>query len=604
MYRDAATPKVKISENQAGKPQIRSVPYRGLRRLLLMLGLMPLVFLLSACSYPGKGDCKGVGNDSSPTSGVTICVTNPARTDNYPNQQEGGEWYIQWILNAIKTILVSIASAAISVAIAITSAIFNNTASLDFPSCHTSDPANPVNSPSSITCAAHSVWQTVNMVAGTALLPLFMFWRFFSATFLGAIIEEFSESLFIVIPKFVIACLVLIYSDYLYTSLFGLSEMLFDLILGGDGRTTVYDIGVQVQETVTTLSAVNNLGMLSLLVLISLITSLVFVVLGIAFFIRTVLIILMFVLVGPAIVAGTTEEFRGWTGRWWSCVQALLISPIPVAVCLVLVLKTSSLIINSSDVDQGPFQAATDPYQFATYMIYVTCFLIAASWFLIALTAQSSRIAFGALRSGARAVKVSLGGVAAGAGIIGAGGGAAAQPYIDDLKKATRYVGQERRVVEGFGGSVNSAASSAPPTGGTGFTELGQSIRGLQGGIQEMSRQNSSYLPPQLPPPGNGWGNGPPPSPPPSAPSSYDPPDRPGGGGGMAANVQVATISKSEVASSWPTPSNVSEGQIVRYVPAAESYLDLYGGKKVRLDKPSQTQAKKVKPIKKDAPHK
>lgn len=574
---------------------------RGLLRfLLLALMLISLTLLLSACAYPGKGDCRGVGNGSDPTTGVSNCVTSPPRTDNYQNQIEGGPWYIQWILEALKTLLVSLSSAAINVATAIFAAVFNSTASLDFAGCSAAyGPPNPLLGQDSITCVAHNTWWTVVSVAGISLLPLLAFWKIFTSTMVGAVLEEFRESLWVVVPKLIITVLVLYYLNLLYTSIFGLSEMFFDLILGGEGHRTVYDIGTQVQATVATLNGVNNLGMLALLTLLSLVVALIFVILGLAFFVRTILIILMYILSGPAVVAAASDEFRPWFFRWWSSVQALLISPIPVSACLLLVMKATSLVANSSDVERGPFQAATDPYQFATYMIYVACFLVAAAWFLIALTAQSGRVAFGALRAGVKAVGLGIGAAVVGTGLAAAGGVKLARAAGKAFPEGSSGSSKSGNVpIGGFeaggeGGVPNGFPPPpvyTPPTVQTGYSELGQSMRGVQVSLQEMARIGANpppLLPPPLAPLPANWSR-----------NSYERQPlqlRTAEGSGASASaefysvrVENAPVTRNEPEPPTVTPPPVSEASY-RHISESEireSFNDPYHGARVQYDPP------------------
>jgi hypothetical protein len=493
----------------AGVVKVENRGMAGWKKLALLLLLSGLALILSACSYPGKGDCKGVGNDSDPTSGVATCVTSRTPTDSFRNEKESGPWYIQWIIDAIRTLLISTAAAAINITTGIFNLIFNQTASLDFAGCSDAwGPRNPLLN-GSITCAAHGVWWNVTSVSVTVLLPLLVLWKLFSSGFLGAVIEEFRESMWTSIGKLIITGLVLYYLNLLYTSLIGFSELLFNLVLGGDGYQTVADIGFEIRRTAATLEGVQNLGMLALLVLISLLTSLVFLALGIAFFARTVLIIIMYVLSGPAVIAAASDEFRGWFLKWWQSVLALVISPLPVAVCLLLVQQASNLVLNASDVDRGPFQAGTDPYSFATYLIYVCCFLIAAAWFLVALTAQSGRIAVGAFRSGMKAL-----GLGAGAAGLAVGVGAyAGSKALRGAGEALRNPSGNRPDASEIPGIKPQPASqpvtgqSVPSQNGQNLNDLGQSMRGVQLGLQELARTGASNSP-QLPPPRSGGSGG------------------------------------------------------------------------------------------------
>ncbi len=345
-------------------PKQRRTRQRKFIKLLLVTGLLVATsLLLSACTYPGQDPpCQGVNR-----AGAGCPILGTIGDD--PN---GGDWYVGWALNIVRTILSSIAIAAVKIGVGIFYVIFSNISSTDFAACNLAGASS-----TSPTCAVTSVFNTVRIIA-FAFLPVIIAWKIFKSYFVGAIIEEVHEPFILIAFKTFLVAIVLYFMDYIVTGAFGLRNILFSAIIGGP--QTLSNLGAGIVNSVGSTDHVNNIGLLLFLTFICIVTGIVYIFLGLAFFLATIIVFILFALSPLAEIAFLTEEFKGWFYKWLESIQAMLIAPIPTAICFALVnVLTGTSCIASSNGDPNQLlcipQAHDDIAGFVLKYIYIISFL-------------------------------------------------------------------------------------------------------------------------------------------------------------------------------------------------------------------------------------
>jgi hypothetical protein len=183
---------------------------------------------------------------------------------------------------------------------------------------------------------------------------------------------------------------------------FGISNILFDTIIGGAqslndvSRNLLGDCGSAnvCGAGIGSVGNVKNIGLLLFMTLICLAASIVFIVLGLVFFLRTILIFILFAISPLAVVAGLTEEFKPWFGRWFQSVQAMLIAPIPVAVCFALIKAFTGAIPSANG----------DPAGFILQLVYIISFMAIGAILMFKIAGQVGGLAYGLAAAGIGAV--------------------------------------------------------------------------------------------------------------------------------------------------------------------------------------------------------
>ncbi len=179
---------------------------------------------------------------------------------------------------------------------------------------------------------------------------------------------------------------------------FGISNILFDTIIGGAqslndiSKNLIGDCGSAsvCGAGIGSVGEVKNIGLLLFMTFICLAASIVFIVLGLVFFLRTIIIFILFALSPLALVAGLTEEFKPWFGRWLSSVQAMLIAPLPVAICFALVKAFTRAIPSASG----------DPAGFILQLVYIISFLAIGAILMFKIAGSVGGMAFGLAAAG------------------------------------------------------------------------------------------------------------------------------------------------------------------------------------------------------------
>lgn len=358
-----------------------------LRVLTLCSLLLGLALLLSACDYPGQDPpCVGANKNASGCADPVQKIVD---------DQNGGPWYVSWALDIIRSILSSAAINAVRLGISVFWQVFTNLASTDFASCTAgTGGAGP-------TCTAASVFSMVNTVA-FIFLPLILFYKIFKSYFLGGLIEPLHEGFLSFFSRILVGGFAMLFLAVLVSGAFGISNILFDTIIGG--AASLSDISKNLLGDCVTSSAcgsgigsvgnVKNIGLLLLMFVICLAVAIIFIVLGLVFFLRTILIFILFALSPLAVVAGLTEEFRPWFTRWLQSMQAMLIAPIPVAVCFALVKAFT-----------GTIPAANaDPAGFSLQLVYIGSFMFIGAVLMFKIAGEVGGFMFGVAAAGLGAV--------------------------------------------------------------------------------------------------------------------------------------------------------------------------------------------------------
>ncbi len=370
---------IKSNINTSPRPQVKAKIFR----LVLVIGLLTgLALLLCACDYPGQDPpCVGANKNAEG------CADPVQKITDDPN---GGPWYVSWALDIVRSVLSSVSINSVRLGISVFWQVFTNLASTDFASCSTGGG-------SGATCQAASVFSLVNTVA-VLFLPLILVYKIFKSYFLGGLIDGFHEGFLSFFPKIIIGGFAMYFLAGLFSGAFGLSNILFDTIIGG--ASSLADISQNMLGNcpdanvcgagIGSVGDVKNIGLLLFLTIVCLLAAIVFMVLGLVFFLRTIIVFILFALSPLAIVAGLTEEFRPWFGRWLSSVQAMLIAPIPVAICFALVKAFTKAIPSANG----------DPAGFILQLVYIISFLAIGAILMFKIAGSVGGMAFGLAAAG------------------------------------------------------------------------------------------------------------------------------------------------------------------------------------------------------------
>ncbi len=422
-------------------------------KLVLVIGLLfGLALLLSACSYPGQDPpCVGANKNAAG------CADPVQKIVDDPN---GGPWYVSWALDIVRSVLSSVSINSVRLGISVFWQVFTNLASTDFASCGGGGSGSP-------TCQAAGVFSMVNTVA-VLFLPLILSYKIFKSYFLGGLIESFHEGFLSFFPKIIIGGFAMYFLGLLFSGAFGISNILFDTIIGG--AASLADISQNMLGNCQNASVcgagigsvgdVKNIGLLLFITVVCLLAAIVFMALGLVFFLRTIIIFILFAISPLAVVAGLTEEFRPWFGRWLSSVQAMLIAPVPVAICFALVKAFTS----------GIPSANGDPAGFILQLVYIISFLAIGAILMFKIAGSVGGMAFGMAAAGMGAL--TQGAVWAALGPGKDGGSAESETHNSGGK--------------GKAGKGNSVSTAASPQSDNGFEGIGAvpavSINGSSGG--------------------------------------------------------------------------------------------------------------------------
>ena len=428
--------------------------------LVMVVGLITLALLLTSCSVPGANEdppCVGANK------GADGCADPTGKA--LKDQDNGGEWYDKWAFDIIRRFASSASINSVGVGISIFWKIFTTLGSTDFVDCK----AGVTDSPQ---CTAVDLLGSIRLIS-FVFFPLILSYKFFKSYIVGSVIDTVYESAFSFVPKVLIAGVVIMFLEAIITGAFGMSNLLFSTILGGpkdlsnasgilgDSNCVNQSGGRPVNCTVSgiyTIQTVQDVGLTLIMMLVCFMVAIAYIALGICFFFRTIIILVMLCLGPLAIVAATTEETKPWFGKWLAGVQALLVAPIPVAICFALVKAFLG--------GDGIPPAHEEPAGFLLRLVYVLSFLVIGTLMMFRIAGQTGGALFGLAVGGAAALggyaAGRLGGSLAGAG-SGAGAGAGAGSFMGGASPQLALAGGG-----GFDGAGSNPYGSAPPTPGGG----------------------------------------------------------------------------------------------------------------------------------------
>lgn len=432
--------------NKAGSIRFRPV------RTGLVIGLcVGLALLLSACAYPGQDPpCVGANKNAEGCADPVQKIVD---------DQNGGPWYVSWALDIVRSILSSVAINAVRLGISVFWQVFTNLSSTDFAACTSGGGGS-----SNPTCSAANVFARVNTVA-VLFLPVIMFYKIFKSYFLGGLIEPLHEGFLSFFPKILLGGFVMYFLAVIFSGAFGISNILFDTIIGG--AQSLNDIsknllgdcggGSVCGSGIGSVGSVKNIGLLLFMTVICLVASVVFIVLGLVFFLRTILIFILFALSPLAVAAGLTEEFKPWFGRWLGSVQAMLIAPIPVAICFALVKAFTGAIPSA----QG------DPAGFILQLVYIISFLTIGAILMFKIAGEVGGLAFGLAAAGLGTVA----GYGVGAALGKSGGNDKSDSSQVEGSSGAGTTGEEakRKSSGSSSGGISSASSTGSAVGSSGL---------------------------------------------------------------------------------------------------------------------------------------
>ncbi len=463
----------------------------GVFGLLLLLGLS---LLLSGCAdYPGAdppctGSQKNAPGCDPPTSGLS---DNPV----------GGEWYQDWAFKIVQKMLSNLAIQAVQLSVSVFWSIYTNLSSTDFAGCGA---GNGTGTP---TCSAVEAFSAIRTVA-FVFFPLIMLYRTFKSYFLGQWIEGWYESFLAICARLLIAGFCIASLEVIMTGAFGISNQLFNAISGGpEGLNEIAKAvvghgwspgappgSILSQPAIGVLSVeyVVNVGLLIFILIICLLMALVFIFLGVVFLLRTVLVFILFAMSPLGVLAGTLDEFKPWFFKWFQSVQAMLIAPLPVAICFRLIGSFAQNVPSAHD----------NPPEFILTMVYIICFLAIGALLMFKIAGALGGVLFGALTA---AAGFAVGGIVGGIGGLNWGlsrnGGADEQAKTaQEKKKVTSGTSQ---LESGSGGDSEASGLGGSGAGSPGFglqerkqqMEMASALRTLTETMKASSFSQSSPLP-------------------------------------------------------------------------------------------------------------
>jgi hypothetical protein len=136
------------------------------------------------------------------------------------------------------------------------------------------------------------------------------------------------------------------------------------------------------------------------------VVAIIFVLRGVIFLLRTVIVFILMVISPLAIMAGLSDEFKSYFYQWLGAMQAMLIAPLPAAICFRLVTTYVTSVPNPN----------ADPAGFLLKLIYIASFLSIGGILMFKIAGQAGEMIFG----------VVVGAIGALVGVMAGGGSAVA----------------------------------------------------------------------------------------------------------------------------------------------------------------------------------
>jgi len=401
--------------------------------------------MLSGCAdYPGAdppctGSQKNAPGCDPPNSGLK----------DDPN---GGDWYIDWAFKIVRDMLSNLAIQAVNLAVSTFWSIFTNLASTDFAGCSA---GNGTGAP---VCAAVDAFNAIRAVA-YVFFPAILMYRTFKSYFLGNWIEGWYENFLSIFGRLLVAGFCIMFLEVLLTGAFGISNQLFNAISGGpQGMNEIAKAVVghgwdqnappgsplaQPAIGVMSVQYIQNIGLMIFALLVCLAMALVFILLGVVFLLRTIIVFILFAMSPLGVLAGTLDEFKPWFMRWFQSVQAMLIAPLPVAICFRLVGSFAQNVPGAHD----------NPPEFILTMVYIISFLAIGTLLMFKIAGALGGVMFGALTA--------VAGLAVG-GAVGALGAMKLSGGQGEEDKNEKNLAERKKAESKSSGSEASQIESGP----------------------------------------------------------------------------------------------------------------------------------------------
>ena len=454
----------------------RGQPLSARTRFLLIAGCALLVLLmLSGC-------------DASPvSSNAGLCTSGHCTPPLGPieNPSQGVDWWKKWLYEGVGGIFAQIAVSIVSVGISIFWTIIQTWGSPDFTRGTLNGASN---GPAHLVQTALSIEQELAQGAYGLAAGILM-WRTLVSYFLAPLMTGRGENFVRYTMRVIFAAVGILYLPNIVTFFIGMSDSLFLAILGD--TTTLNNLSSasvgNITKIMTNFNANPGIGFVGLL--LAVVESGLWVVFGLLWFLRLILLCLVFSLGPLAIITGTTEEFGEWFGKWRGHMLALFAAPLPAAIVIrfgadIAATGGSQTPTNYADIGPALLQA-----------VEVIIILGVATKLMLDIAGPvGTSVLSYAQRAIGTAITVAAGAATGGAGAAGAGGAG---------------TGNAAGAAKGAGAAGGKAGTSATPSGsshseaarresaggaaarygesGASFTPMLQTMRGLNSTMQTLA---------------------------------------------------------------------------------------------------------------------
>ena len=451
----------------------RGQPLSPRTRFVLIAGCaLLIVFVLSGC-------------DATPvSSNAGLCASGHCTPPLGPieNPSQGVDWWKKWLYEGVGGIFAQIAVSIVSVGISIFWTIIQTWGSPDFTRGTLNGASN---GPAHLVQTALSIEQELAQGAYGLAAGILM-WRTLVSYFLAPLMTGRGENFVRYTMRVIFAAVGILYLPNIVTFFIGMSDSLFLAILGD--TTTLNNLSSASVGTITRImtnfNANPGIGFVGLL--LAVVESGLWVVFGLLWFLRLILLCLVFSLGPLAIITGTTEEFGEWFGKWRGHMLALFAAPLPAAIVIrfgadIAATGGSQTPTNYADIGPALLQA-----------VEVIIILGVATKLMLDIAGPvGTSVLSYAQRAIGTAITVAAGAATGGASAIGAAGAgstagaakgvsAASKAGTSAMPSGSSHSEAARR--ESAGGAAARYGES-----GASFTPMLQTMRGLNSTMQTLA---------------------------------------------------------------------------------------------------------------------
>ena len=466
----------------------RSPPLSPRTRFVLIAGCALLVLLLLS------------GCDASPvSSNAGLCASGHCTPPLGPieNPSQGVDWWKKWLYEGVGGIFAQIAVSIVSVGISIFWTIIQTWGSPDFTRGTLNGASN---GPAHLVQTALSIEQELAQGAYGLAAGILM-WRTLVSYFLAPLMTGRGENFIRYTMRVIFAAVGILYLPNIVTFFIGMSDSLFLAILGD--TTTLNNLSSasvgNITKIMTNFNANPGIGFVGLL--LAVVESGLWVVFGLLWFLRLILLCLVFSLGPLAIITGTTEEFGEWFGKWRGHMLALFAAPLPAAIVIrfgadIAATGGSQTPTNYADIGPALLQA-----------VEVIIILGVATKLMLDIAGPvGTSVLSYAQRAIGTAITVAAGAATGGAGAAGAGGagtgnaagaskgasaagkaGASATPSGGSQSGAARRESAGGAPARPRDGESAGGAAARYGESGASFTPMLQTMRGLNSTMQTLA---------------------------------------------------------------------------------------------------------------------